>query len=432
MDLYDLYRSKCTTVEQALQLVEPGDCIATGYYGNFPQRLMDALHTIGPRVPELTVWLSNPQQDHPFMHAENIPDGWTLLTTFYSPYQRVLHGEGRISYVPYNLHSLAPLIRDSEHSPNVFFCAVNPPDEEGRCYMPAGNQVEAEQLRLAEKIILEINPRLPHVRGAAYVTVEQADAIVEADYDPPYTVDLEVSETERRIAAYVAEFVPDGATLQLGIGSLPCALSDAFMQKNDLGIHTEMLVSSFVRLLKEGVVTNRCKTLHRGESVFAFTYGSQELYDYIDNDPTMRMMPVAYVNDPYIIAQNDNMISVNAALEVDLSGQICSESIGHRHFSGSGGAMDFAFGAFHSKGGRGIVALHSTAKNGTISRIRPCLTTGAVVTIPRTLADVIVTEYGVAYLRGASLRERAERLIAIAHPDFRDELRDEAQRLMLW
>ena len=213
---------------------------------------------------------------------------------------------------------------------------------------------------------------------------------------------------------------------------MPDAVAERLTDRHDMGIYTEMLGSAMGKLMACGAVNNSKKSFHRNRTVAAFTWGTQELYDYIDDNPMVDLLPVGYVNDPVNIAKNKNMVSVNTALEIDLTGQICSESIGGKQYSGTGGAWDFAYGAFHAENGRGIIALQSTAKSGTISRIVPRLTSGNIVTIPRNIVDIVVTEYGVAHLRGRSVWQRVEELIAVAHPDFRVELRAEANRLEIW
>ncbi len=226
--------------------------------------------------------------------------------------------------------------------------------------------------------------------------------------------------------------VHDGDTIQIGLGNLSNAVADALHDKNDLGIYTEIFSPSAGRLMEDGVVTNRRKNFHPGKTVCGFLWGDQSIYDFVDHNPDIELLSTSWVNDPYNIAQNDNMVSVNNALRIDLTGQVCSETLNGRQYSGTGGATDFAAGAYMSKGGRGIIVITSTAKNGAISKIQPVLPLGSAVSISHNWVDCIVTEYGVACLKGASIRQRVERLIAIAHPDFRAELRREAEKLMLW
>ena len=237
------------------------------------------------------------------------------------------------------------------------------------------------------------------------------------------------SETDKAIAGYVAEHIHDGDCIQMGIGGMPDTVAGFLFDKHDLGLHTEMFTSACADLIEAGVITGARKNLDTGRHVGTFTLGDERAYRIYETNPDVLFRPASYTNDPMVIARIDNMVSVNTALEIDLTGQICSESIGPLQWSGTAGAWDFAYGASQSRGGRGIIALSSTAQKGTISRIRATLTPGAVVTIPRTIADIVVTEYGVAYLRGRTVRQRAQALIAVAHPDFREPLRSEAHRL---
>ena len=230
------------------------------------------------------------------------------------------------------------------------------------------------------------------------------------------------------IGNLIAEQIPDGACIQLGIGAIPDATGMALKSKKDLGIHTEMFVDSMVELIECGAVNNSKKQINRGRSVTTFAYGSQRIYDFLDDNPSIEILPVEYTNDPAVICQNDNMISINAALEVDFFGQVCAESVGTKHMSGSGGQIDFVRGACQSRGGKSFIAFTSTAKDDTISKIKPILTPGAIVTTSKNDVDYIVTEYGIAHLRGRSLGERTKQLIAIAHPNFRDELTFEAKK----
>ena len=280
--------------------------------------------------------------------------------------------------------------------------------------------------------MLEVNTALPHIAGTTRIPVEKVHYFMEGEdtvFNAPVYPRTEIQET---IADYAASLIHDGDTLQLGIGGMPDAVAERLTDRQDMGIYTEMLGSAMGKLMACGAVNNSRKSFHRNRTVAAFTWGTKALYDYIDDNPMVDLLPVGYVNDPVNIMKNENMVSVNTALEIDLTGQICSETIGGKQYSGTGGAWDFAYGAFHAKNGRGIIALQSTAKSGTLSRIVPQLTPGNVVTIPRNIVDVVVTEYGIARLRGKTVRQRAAELISVAHPDFREELRQRAKALQIW
>jgi acyl-CoA hydrolase len=289
--------------------------------------------------------------------------------------------------------------------------------------------VQKDLLEAADLKILEINENLPWVYGDTLVHVSEVDylaenhvPLVELNSEPP-------TEVEQKIGGYIADLIEDGSTIQLGIGGIPNAITAFIMERKDLGVHTEMLVDGVVDLMEAGVVNNCKKTLHPGKSIGAFALGSSKLYNFLDNNKAIEMYRGRYTNDPYVIAKNNKMVSVNTAIQVDVLGQVCSQSIGTRQFSGTGGQLDTHRGAQMSPGGRGIVALRSTAKNGSISTIVPTLAPGAGVTIPSQDVDTIITEYGVAELRGRCVKDRMEALVRIAHPKFRDWIRDEAHRL---
>ena len=431
MDYAKLYQSKLGTLEGALALIQSGDTIATPIYGNEPTQFLKNLHTIGSRVENVSLWTMLMMGEYPVMQDNSLKGHIDIITYFYNNNCRDGHATGRFSMTPLNLHSVAETIRGTRR-PTVFVAAVSPMDRHGNLYLSFELQSSLESLEAADTVIFEVNPRIPRVFGETAVSVEKADYIYEAETPLPYASAAPSSPVEKKIAEYVVSLIHDGDCIQLGIGGMPNAVGEALMDKKDLGIHTEMITSSMGKLLNAGVVTNARKNFYPGLTVGAFAFGDQALYDYIAENPAVSLHPAAWTNDPFNIAQNDNMVSVNAAIQIDLTGQICSESMGHRQYSGTGGASDFAYGAFHSKGGRGIIALTSTAKNGTISKIQPTLTPGAVVTISRNLADYVVTEYGIAKLRNKTIRQRVENLIAIAHPDFRAELRKQADQLMIW
>ena len=297
-------------------------------------------------------------------------------------------------------------------------------------YFSLGNNASYAQAMIdkAKRIYVEVNDKQPRAVCGAQLHISQVDAIVENSFPLPVLPPVTLDEVSVTIGNLIAEQIPDGACIQLGIGAIPDATGMALKSKHDLGIHTEMFTDSMVELIQCGAVNNSKKQIHRGKSVTTFAYGSQRIYDYIDDNPAIELLPVEYVNNPEVICKNDNMISINAALEVDLWGQVCAESVGTKHMSGSGGQIDYVRGACQSKGGKSFIAFTSTAKGGTISKIKPILTPGAVCTTSKNDVDYIVTEYGIAHLRGKSLGERARQLIAIAHPDFRDELRFEAKK----
>ena len=305
--------------------------------------------------------------------------------------------------------------------------AVSPMDKHGYFSVGTTGSILSAWLERAKHILIEVNENQPRAVGGLQLHISQIDAIVENTFPMPVMAPPVLDELSVTIGNLIAEQIPDGACIQLGIGAIPDATGMALKNKHDLGIHTEMFTDSMVELLECGAVNNSKKQLHRYKSVATFAYGSQRIYDYIDDNPAFALMPVDYVNDPSVICRNDNMISINAAIEVDIMGQVCAESIGTKHMSGTGGQVDYVRGACQSKGGKSFIAFTSTTKYDT-SKIRPILTPGAVCTTSKNDVDYIVTEYGIAHLRGETLSSRARQLIAIAHPDFRDELSFEAKK----
>ena len=316
----------------------------------------------------------------------------------------------------------------TEYDYDAVCVEVAPMDRHGYFSLALNGSYIDAMLDKTKRIFLEVNDRQPRGLCGSLIHISQVDAIVEYNHDLPVLPPVQLDEVSKTIGGLIAERIPDGACLQLGIGAIPDATGMALKAKHDLGIHTEMFTDSMVELIECGAVNNSKKQIHRGKTVTTFAFGSQRIYDYIDDNPAVEILPVDYVNDPNVICQNDNMISINAAVEVDLFGQVCAESVGTKHMSGSGGQIDYVRGACQSRGGKSFIAFTSTAKGGTISKIKPILTPGAVVTTSKNDVDYIVTEYGVAHLRGCSLGERARQLIAIAHPDFRDELTFEAKK----
>jgi acyl-CoA hydrolase len=292
-----------------------------------------------------------------------------------------------------------------------------------------GAVVEREMIDAADMVILEVNQNLPWTDGDVVIPMSMVDYFVEHDSPLVQVPQAEPNEIDQQIGAHVAEFIDDGCTIQLGIGGTPTAIANFISDRKHLGIHSELFVDGVYTLWKAGAADNSRKTLHPGKFVATFAIGTQPLYDFMNESPDVLLMRGSYVNNPYVIAQNYRMISINTAIQVDVMGQVCSQSLGTRHFSGTGGQLDTHRGAQMSEGGKGIIALRSTAKNGTISTIVPTLAPGAGVTVPSQDVDTIVTEYGSAQLRGLSVKKRMEALIRISHPDFRESIREESHRL---
>ena len=425
------YLERLGTPEGALALIRSGDTIAVSTYGNEPVSFMANLHKIGERVENVHLWTMLVMGDYPVMKDDSLKGRIDIITFFYNADCRRGHPSGRYEMVPMNLHSLGEGSLEARR-PNVYVAAVSPMDEDGKVFLSFDLQGSLDWLENADTVIFEINDRIPRICGETAVPIEAADYIYEVSSPLPITPKAPSSPVEKKIAEYVTSLVNDGDCIQLGVGGIPNAVGHGLLGKKDLGIHSEMITSSMGLLMREGVVTNEKKNFNKNRAVGAFAWGDEALYEYIADNPMVELRRASYVNDPFIIAQNDNMVSINTALQLDLTGQICSESLGSRQFSGTGGASDFAYGAFCSKGGRGIIALTSTAKNGTISKIQPVLPSGSVVSISRNIVDYVVTEYGIAKLKNRSIRQRVEALTGIAHPDFRADLKRQAEKLMLW
>lgn len=431
MDHQAMFRNKLISMEQALSKVKSGDHIVVAMAGAEPQGFMSMLHTCAPCVKDVVISTCLNMQNYPFfvdpaMKGHFINEGW-----FYNPAMRKAQAHQTVSFIPNNLH-FAGSKRLAHRKPNIFVGTCTLPDKHGYVSLSLSLTYEQEMIENADLVILEVNANMPRTFGDSAVHVSAVDFFIEHTIPVPELPVIETSEKDRRIGDYIAELVDDESTIQLGIGGIPNAVAQGLMGKKDLGIHTEMFTDGMVDLYQAGVITNRKKTLHRGKMVATFALGTKKLYDFIDDNPAVALMRGCHVNDPYVIGQNYKMVSINTTLEMDLTGQCCSESIGHTQFSGTGGQADTAIGAQLSPGGKSIIALYSTTKNDSISKIVPLLTPGAVVSLQRNDVDYVVTEYGVAQLRGTSVHQRVSRLIAIAHPAFRDQLAAESEKLQIW
>ncbi|EFV21594.1 acetyl-CoA hydrolase/transferase domain-containing protein [Anaerostipes caccae] len=335
--------------------------------------------------------------------------------------------EGRADVTPVYFSEVPELFRTTLPVDAVFL-NLSPPDEHGYCSFGISVDYSKPAAMEAELVIAQINPSMPRTLGDSFIHISDIDYIVEADTPLIELPPAGISEVERAIGKNCASLIEDGDTLQLGIGAIPDAVLGFLKEKKDLGIHSEMISDGIVELYEGGVITNRRKSLHAGKSIVTFLMGTRRLYDFADNNPAVELHPVDYVNDPYVIAQNERLVSVNSCVQVDLMGQVFSASVGRRQISGVGGQVDFVRGANMSRGGKSIMAMPSTAAEGRISKIVPVIGEGAAVTTSRYDADYIVTEYGAARLKGESLRNRAKKLIRIAHPDFRRMLAEEYEK----
>ena len=416
-----LYEEKKTSAQEVMSLIRSGDRVFIGSGCAEPEVLVQALSERAPYLSdvEVTHLLTLGRAD--YVQPE-LSRSFRHNAFFIGPNVREAVQNGRADYTPIFLHELPNLLRSSRRV-NVALLQLSPPDRHGFCSLGIHVDIQRAALEAADRVIAEINPNMPRTFGDTPVHISELSGFVETD-GPILELRSggEPDEVSIRIGGLVARLIPDGACLQLGIGRIPDAVLRFMRDKNDLGVHTEMFSDGLLPLLENGNITNTRKTLHAQKTVTTFVMGSKSLYNYVDDNPTVTFYGSDYVNDPRVISQNDNVIAVNSAIQVDLTGQVAADSIGHRFYSGIGGQVDFIRGAAMSRGGKPIIALPSTAKKGTVSRIVPRLDDGAGVVTSRGDVHYVVTEYGVAYLHGKTIRERAFSLINIAHPKFRPEL----------
>ena len=430
MSWQEEYQRKLISMPEAVGMVQSGMTLSIGIAASEPVGMLEELARQADRLENVTTWTCLPMRAYdifmkPEMEGRIFNENW-----FYGAPDRAVHSEGRVSYTPNNLHraGIDKLIGHNGRL-DMMLGVCTPPNEEGMISLSMGAVAEREMIDSADKVILEVNRNLPWTDGDVVIPMALVDHFVEFDSPLVQVSSATPNEIDELIGHHVSDFIDDGCTVQLGIGGMPTAVADFISDRKHLGIHSELLVDGVYKLCASGAVDGSRKTLLPGKIVATFAIGTQPLYDFMNESDDVLLMKGSYVNNPYVIAQNYRMISINTAIQVDIMGQVCSQSIGTRHFSGTGGQVDTHRGAQMSEGGKGIIALRSTAKNGTISTIVPTLAPGAGVTVPSQDVDTIVTEYGSAQLRGLSVNKRMEALIRIAHPDFRESIREEAHRL---
>lgn len=427
----DPYLGKLVSIEEAVSRIKSGDDVIVAQCASEPQGCMARFHTLKDRE-DVRVFAVLTLKPYPFFMDPAMKGRFELCSWFHShgARQALAAGTGTVTYVPNMLHRAA-LDRIHAHKPDIFFGTCTPPDRHGFVSLSLGVTYEKDVIDAAGTVVLEVNPNLPRTFGDTLMHVRDVDLFVEHAQEVPTLPVVPPGPVDLAIGAHFAELVPDGATLQLGIGGIPNAAAMALKGKKDLGVHTEMLVDSVMELYELGVITNRRKTLLKDKFVATFAMGSRKLYDWLDDNPTVELRRGSWVNDPAIIRRNSKMVSLNTALMVDFTGQVASESIGPAQYSGTGGQTDTAVGAKEAFDGEGksVIATASTAKNGTLSCIVPTLPPGAAVTLHRANCDHVVTEHGIAYMRGRTVRERTRNLIAVAHPDFRSDLTAQARKL---
>ncbi len=424
----EIYKSRVVSAQDAVSRIKSGNRVVVGHATGSPEVLLKALMNSKDayRNVEIVHMVSmgpseycQPEMEKNFIH-NSLFAGATS--------RKAIH-DGRAVFTVSHFSQIPRLFTEKILPVDATLCMVSDPDEHGFCSFGVSVDYTKPAAESSNLVIAEVTPNMPRTLGDAFIHVSDIDCIVESDSRPIALQPPCLTENDRKIGGYIAELIQDGDTLQLGIGSVPDAILEFLKHKKDLGIHTEMFSDGVVDLVEAGVITCARKNFNRGKMVATFFMGTEKLYKFVHNNPMVQMFPVNITNNPAIIAQNDNMVSVNSTLQMDLTGQAASESIGYKQFSATGGQADFVRGASWSRGGRSILAFHSTASGGRISRIVPHLDEGAVVTTARSDIHLVVTEYGIADLRGKSVPDRARALIRIAHPDFRGDLTKAFQRI---
>lgn len=426
MNLEEIYKSKVITAEQAVGKIKSGNRVVIGHAVGEPTDLIAAMvanseayenveivHMVAMSKSEY----AKPGMEKHFRHNSLFVGGTT----------REAVSSGRADFTPCYFSEVPSLFK--EHLPvDVALIQVTAPDEHGYCSFGVSNDYTKPAAKCAKLVIAEVNNKMPRTMGNSFIHVSEIDYIVESNHQIIELQPPRIGDVEKAIGEHCASLVENGSTLQLGIGAIPDAVLLFLKDKKDLGIHSEMISDGVVELVEAGVVTNKAKTIHVGKIVVTFLMGTQRLYDFVDNNPMVEMYSVDYVNDPTVIMKNSKMISINSCIQVDLMGQVASESVGLKQISGVGGQVDFVRGANMSIGGKSIMAMPSTAAKGTVSKIVPLLDAGAAVTTGRNDVNYVVTEYGIAQLKGKNLKDRAKALINIAHPSFRSSLIQEWEK----
>ena len=427
MNWQDLYKSKLTSADEAVKQIQPGNRVVIAHACGESPTLSEALVKRGPSLQNVEIvhmvamgkakYCYEEMKGH-FVHNSLFAGGTT----------REAINSGRADFTPCFFSEIPRLFREGFLPVDVALIQTSTPDKYGFCSLGISVDYTKVAAACARVVIAAVNPNMPRTLGDSFIHVSEISHIVETDDQIIELPRPEIGEVEEAIGRNVASLVEDGSTLQLGIGAIPDAVLLFLKEKKDLGIHTEMFSDGVVELYEAGVITNRAKTLHPHRMICNFLMGTRKLYDFVDNNPVVEMHTVDYTNDHFVISRNDKMVSINSALQVDVTGQVNADTIGYKQYSGVGGQVDFVRGSARSRGGKAIIAMPATASGGKISRIVSRLDEGSCVTTSRSDVHYVVTEYGVADLRGKTVRERARALIAIAHPDFRAELTKEVLR----
>ncbi len=431
--------AKTITIDEALALVKDNYKIAVGDGTVEPQAFLSNLHKILDKDRGLSIWMCLTLRSYPFLEKPEYGNNIRINSLFFSgPMRNAYNTLNTVSYAPTHLRKTAITIC-ANGDPDLFVGSCTLPNKDGKVSLGLSNIYDREVMKKAKTVIMEVNPNMPFTYGDAIIDEEDVDYYVPVDFPMVQDVPPPVNEKDKIIGGYISEFIKDGDNLQIGIGSIPNSVVQFLESKKDLGIHTELLGDGVAELAKKGIVNGSKKTLHKGKIVTSIVMGTNKVYDFVNNNPDVLVMDCSYCNAYETLAKNDNQVSINTTLEVDLTGQCCSESLGSKQYSGTGGQADTAIGAQMSKGSRAFIALYSTANvrtgNGDerkeISRIVPTLKPGATVSLSRNDVQYLVSEYGVVNLRGLSISDRAKAIISIAHPKFRDELTAKAKELGL-
>ena len=424
------YRSKVSTSQEAVSKVKSGQRVFIGSGAAEPQLLVKALSARGPELADTQITHILTLGVAPYADPK-LEDGFRHNALFIGPNVREAVAEGRADFTPVFLSEVPRLFRRGKMPIDVALIQVSPPDEHGYCSYGVSVDVTKAGAESARHVVAEINPNMPRTLGDCFIHIDHIDTLVPSDVPILEVPAGKIDKVAKRIGQHIAGLIQDGSTLQLGIGTIPDAVLSCLGEKKDLGIHSEMLSDGVIDLVESGVINGSRKNIHNGKIVVSFVLGTRRLYDFVDNNPMCEFHPSEFTNDPFRIAQNDRVVAINSALQVDLTGQVCADSLGTYFYSGIGGQVDFIRGASRSHQGRPIIALPSTAAGGKVSRIAPTLTPGAGVVTSRGDVHYVVTEYGVADLHGKTIRERAMALIHIAHPDHREQLMTEARNRKL-
>lgn len=426
MTWQEVYKSKLVSAEEAIKAIRDGDRVVTGFACGEPFGIERALIDNYENYHDVQITNMLSLGDSPWCRPE-MKGHFTLNCLFASKSNRKAILDGVADFTPVNFSEI-PFVIKNIIRPRVSVVMVSPPDSHGNVSFGTTVDYTKGTTDYCEVVIAQVNKHMPRTFGNSTKHVRDFTYFVEIDEPLPGVKSVELTDVEKAIGKNCASLINDGDCLQLGIGGIPDAICEELREKKDLGLHSELVGDGVVKLLEEGIINNKKKQTHTGRTVLGAAFGSKILCDYINDNPAVEIYPIDYVNNPYVISQNDNVVSVNSCIQVDLMGQVVSDTIGLSQFSAVGGQVDFVRGAALSKNGRSIIAMPSTAKNNTVSKIVPIIEDKSAITTTRNDVNCIVTEYGIAFLKGKTLKERAKALIRIAHPNFRDWLSDEFEK----